>query len=148
MSRLHSHKPPRTFRQNSAINVTPLVDVTLVLLIIFMVTAPMMTVGVKVDLPQTNASQLNDSADPLIVSIKANGNLYIQEAAIEFQDLIPKLSAIIGTNKDLCVYIQADQSLPYSTVMSVMGAIAESGIAKVSLIAEMPTKKSPNKKRN
>lgn len=135
------HSRFQKFVPNSAINVTPLVDVTLVLLIIFMVTAPMMTVGVKIDLPQTSAAQLNESIEPLIVSIDRSGQIYIQETKVKQSELISKLSAIIGSNKDASVYIRGDQSLPYATVMEIMGAISESGIAKVSLIAEMPKSK-------
>jgi biopolymer transport protein TolR len=128
----------RSFRQNSAINVTPLVDVMLVLLIIFMVTAPMMTVGIKVDLPQTSAAQLNESSDPIVVSIAADGHLYIQELLVEKKQLISKLSTIIGLNKKAIVYVRGDKNLKYAEVMEVMGLISDSGIAQVSLIAEIP----------
>jgi biopolymer transport protein TolR len=110
----------------------------LVLLVIFMVTAPMITVGVNVDLPQTSAAQLNEEEDPLIVSIDASGQVYIQESKIDMEHLINKLQAIIGSNKSACVYIRGDKSLKYSVVMELMSKIAESGIAKVSLVAEKP----------
>lgn len=134
-------KRERSFRQNSAVNVTPLVDVMLVLLIIFMVTAPMMTVGVKVDLPQTSAAQLNNSGDPLVVTIDASGDLFLQETRLSRDDLGAKLAAVLAANKDACVYVRADKNLRYATVMDVMGFISECGITKVSLIGEaVPTK--------
>lgn len=136
-------KRDRSFRQNSAVNVTPLVDVMLVLLIIFMVAAPMMTVGVKVDLPQTQAAQLNEASDPLVVTIDASGALFLQETRISKEELGEKLIAILGTNQDACVYVRADKNLRYATVMEVMGFISECGIGKVSLIGEAtsaPTK--------
>lgn len=145
VGRFHPTHRRRSFRQNSAINVTPLVDVMLVLLIIFMVTAPMMTVGVKVDLPQTGAAEMNDPVEPLVVSIDARGQLYVQEALVPFSELTNKLAAIIGRNKDARVYVRADKTLPYATVMAVMGVIAESGLSKVSLLAETP-KKAANRR--
>jgi biopolymer transport protein TolR len=126
----------RSFRQNGTVNVTPLVDVMLVLLIIFMVTAPMMTVGVKVDLPQTSTAQLNSENEPLIVSIDAEGKIYVQETKIEKHELIDKLKAILGSNKNACVYVRGDKNLKYSIIMNVISHIAESGISKVSLMAD------------
>lgn len=131
-------KRSRSFRQNSAINVTPLVDVMLVLLIIFMVTAPMMTVGIKVDLPQTTSSQLNDDNDPLIVSIDSKGNVYVQDSIVDESKIIEKLSAIIKRNKNAVVYVRGDKKLTYEKVINIMSTISESGIAKVSLITELP----------
>lgn len=129
-------KREHSFRQNSAVNVTPLVDVMLVLLIIFMVTAPMMTVGVKVDLPQTQAAQLNEAAEPLIVTIDAQEELYLQETRTSRDELSRKLQAVLAANKDTCVYVRADKNLRYAVVMEVMGFISDSGISKVSLIGE------------
>jgi biopolymer transport protein TolR len=134
-----SRKTERSFRPSSAVNVTPLVDVMLVLLVIFMVTAPMVTVGVNVDLPQTSAAQLNESDDPLIVSVDATGQVYIQETPIDGSQLIEKLKAIIGSNKDARVLVRGDKNLKYSVVMELMGRIAAGGICKVSLIADLPS---------
>jgi biopolymer transport protein TolR len=120
-----------------------MVDVMLVLLVIFMVTAPMVTVGVNVDLPQTAAAQLGESADALIVSIDATGQVYVQETQVEMSQLVDKLRAIIGNNKDACVLVRGDRNLKYSAVMEVMTHIANSGIAKVSLIAEVPESRVP-----
>ena len=92
----------------SQINVTPFVDVMLVLLIVFMITAPLLTVGVSVDLPKTKAGQLNSKGDPIIVSIKENGEIYIQERVIELSQLLPRLKAISSGNKNLRIYVRGD----------------------------------------
>lgn len=124
------------------INVTPMVDVMLVLLIIFMVTAPLLTVGVPVDLPKTEAARMNDQTEPLVISIDASGNAYLQETRIEqLPLLIERLIAITGHNPDTKIYIRGDRSLSYGRIMEVMGAIAAAGFHKVSLIAERPTQK-------
>jgi biopolymer transport protein TolR len=103
-----------------------------------MVTVPMITVGVKVDLPQTPAEQLRDIAEPLIVSIDAEGRIYVQETEIEKHELIDKLKAILVSNKNTCIYVKGDKNLKYSIIMNVIGNIAESGISKVSLMADLP----------
>lgn len=123
---------------NATINVIPLVDVMLVLLIIFMVTAPMLTVGVPVDLPKTQAAQMNDSVEPLVVSVDANGSTYIQEAAVPMTALIDRLKAITNNNPEAKIYVRGDQKIAYGKIMEVMGAIAAAGFQKVSLIAELP----------
>lgn len=133
---MNHRKRGRLFRQNSAINVTPLVDVMLVLLIIFMVTAPMMTTGVNVDLPKTKTSELSSSSEPLVITMNAEEKIYIQETEIGLDNIIEKISAITGSNKDACVYIRADKNLKYEKVMMLIGLISESGVAKVSLISE------------
>jgi biopolymer transport protein TolR len=128
------------------INVTPMVDVMLVLLIIFMVTAPLLTVGVPVDLPKTEAARMNDQTEPLVVSIDAAGNAYLQETRIEqLPLLIERLIAITGHNPDTKIYIRGDRSLSYGRIMEIMGAIAAAGFTKVSLIAERPTQSPPAK---
>ncbi len=127
------------FVPNSQINVTPLVDVMLVLLVIFMVTAPMLTVGVPVNLPKTSASQLNDQTEPLIVTINAKGEIYLQETLLDEQSLIKKLRLLTHKNKEAKIYVRADESISYGRVMETMGGISKAGFQKVSLIAEMPT---------
>ena len=92
----------------SQINVTPFVDVMLVLLIVFMITAPLLTVGVSVDLPKTKAAQLSSKGDPIVVSIKQNGDLYIQERVIDSMKLLPRLKAISSGNKNLRIYVRGD----------------------------------------
>lgn len=120
------------------INVTPMVDVMLVLLIVFMVAAPMLTVGVPVDLPRTKAAQLNDQVEPIVVSVDAAGKSYLQEAELTGEALIVRLQAITGSNPDAKIYVRGDQKLAYGRIMEVMGEIASAGFHKVSLIAEMP----------
>lgn len=128
----------RTANLSSSINITPLVDVMLVLLIIFMVTAPMLTVGVPVDLPKTKAAQMNDSVEPLVVSVNANGETFVQEAAVPMGSLVDRLKAITNNNSETKIYVRGDQKIAYGKVMEVMGAIAAAGFQKVSLIAELP----------
>lgn len=131
----------RNVSLNSSINITPLVDVMLVLLIIFMVTAPMLTVGVPVDLPKTQAAQMNDSVEPLVVSVNAKGEIYIQEALVPMPALIDRLKAITSNNVEAKIYVRGDRKISYGKVMEVMGAIAAAGFQKVSLIAELPSTK-------
>lgn len=133
-----SSKRRNTSSFNSSINITPLVDVMLVLLIIFMVTAPMLTVGVPVDLPKTQAAQMNDSVEPLVVSVDASGNTFVQEAAVPISALIDRLKAITNNNPEAKIYVRGDQKIAYGKIMEVMGAIAAAGFQKVSLIAELP----------
>lgn len=129
----------RSFRPSSDINVTPLVDVMLVLLIIFMVTAPMMTVGVPVDLPKTQAAQMSDQADPLVVSIDVNGQTFFQETELPLAEIITKLKIAAEGKPDTKIYVRGDKKLPYGQIMETMGAIAAAGFSRVSLIAELPT---------
>lgn len=129
----------RAFRPETSINIAPLVDVMLVLLIVFMVTAPMLTVGVPVDLPKTNAAQMNDQEDPIVVTVNAEGILFLQEMPIPLTELSMRLQAVTKNNKDVKIYVRGDQKLAYGKVMETMGAIAQAGFKKVSLIAQMPT---------
>ena len=121
----------------SQINVTPFVDVMLVLLIVFMITAPLLTVGVSVDLPKTKASQLNSKGDPIIVSIKKNGELYIQEREIDTLQLLPRLKAISSGNKNLRIYVRGDKDVPYGLVLDTIAKIKSSGFNKVALVAKL-----------
>lgn len=127
----------------SEINVTPFVDVVLVLLIIFMVTAPLLTVGVPVSLPKVNSKSLSENIEPLIVSIQSDGNLYLQETAIEIESLVAKLIAITQEKPDTKIYIRADQAIEYGKVMAVMGAINLSGLSNIALLTEMPKQPLP-----
>ena len=120
------------------INVTPLVDVMLVLLIIFMITAPLLTVGVPVDLPKTKASALNEKDDPLTVTIDGKGVLYLQEVPLELQVLIARLVAITQANPEARIYVRGDKGISYGQVMELMGAINAAGFTKVALISELP----------
>ena len=128
----------RRYRPMSEINVTPLVDVMLVLLVVFMITAPLLTVGVPVDLPETEAAQLTDRDEPLVVSVDAEGKVYIQETEVGLDGLAPKLRAIMGARQDTFVYVRGDRAIDYGRVMEVMGALAAAGFDKVSLMAEVP----------
>ena len=121
----------------SQINVTPFVDVMLVLLIVFMITAPLLTVGVSVDLPKTKAAQLNSKGDPVVVSIKQNGDLYIQERLIDTLKLLPLLNAISSGNKNLRIYVRGDKNVPYGIVLDTIAKIKSSGFKKVALVAKL-----------
>ena len=121
----------------SQINVTPFVDVMLVLLIVFMITAPLLTVGVSVDLPKTKAAQLNSKGDPIVVSIKQNGDLYIQERSIDALSLLPRLKAISEGNKNLRIYVRGDKNVPYGIVLDTIAKIKTSGFKKVALVAKL-----------
>jgi biopolymer transport protein TolR len=138
------------YRPLSEINVTPLVDVMLVLLIVFMVTAPLMTSGVSVDLPKTSAQPINNDAEPLTVSIKADGSIYLQDQQVELTDLVGKLQAIAQNNPERRIFVRGDKDLAYGRIMEVMGTITQGGFTKVALLAEQtaaPPPASGNEKR-
>ena len=120
----------------SEINVTPFVDVMLVLLIIFMVTAPLLTVGVQVDLPETSADTLPDESEPLTLTINAKGEVFIQETKIEFDNLIKKILAVSNNRTDTRIYVRGDKTINYGRVLEVMGKLSGSGFTKVALISE------------
>ena len=133
----------RRHRRNpvmSEINVTPMVDVMLVLLIIFMVSAPLLTVGVPIDLPQTRASSL-DQADkePLAVSVDNDGKVFLQNSEIELDALVPKLQAIAQARggADERIYVRGDKTVNYGTVMKVMGRLSAAGFRRVALVTEV-----------
>ena len=128
----------RSKKPMSNINVTPLVDVMLVLLIVFMITAPMLTVGVQVDLPQTKANQLNSDADPLIITMNKNREIFIQDAVVSPEDLIPRLKAISKVNSKTRIFVRGDNLLPYGEVIEIMGKIQSAGYEKVALVAKLP----------
>ena len=128
----------RSKKPISNINVTPLVDVMLVLLIVFMITAPMLTVGVQVDLPQTKANQLNSDADPLIITMNKNREIFIQDAVVSAGDLIPRLKAISKVNSKTRIFVRGDNLLPYGEVIEIMGKIQSAGYEKVALVAKLP----------
>ncbi|HLN11151.1 MAG TPA: protein TolR [Xanthobacteraceae bacterium] len=123
----------------SEINVTPMVDVMLVLLIIFMVSAPLLTVGVPIDLPQTQAKSLDQDREPLTVSVKLNGDVFLQDAEIKVDDLVPKLQAITQARggADERIYIRGDRKVDYGTVMRVMGRLSAAGFRRVALVTEV-----------
>ncbi|MCC6932007.1 MAG: protein TolR [Deltaproteobacteria bacterium] len=121
----------------SQINVTPLVDVMLVLLIIFMVSAPMLSQGVELDLPKETISQVNGEGEQLVVSITKGGDVYLgSNNKVALEQIGPKIKAVVDQRKDKRVFIKADRSVSYGTVMAVMGRIRRAGIYKVGLITE------------
>lgn len=128
----------RRHRPMGEINVTPFVDVMLVLLIVFMVTAPLLTVGVEVDLPKTRAGQINADAAPLVVSIKPDGSLYLQETEVPSYQLIARLKAISEANPDVRIFVRGDAAVVYGEVLGVMGRIQSAGFERVALVAQLP----------
>ncbi len=118
----------------SEINVTPMVDVMLVLLIIFMVTAPLLTVGVQVDLPKTKATIIRGQDEPLAITVDKEGQIYLQETEIDIEGLLPRLDAITGNNPDVRIFVRGDASVNYGRVMEVMGTINAAGYSKVALV--------------
>jgi biopolymer transport protein TolR len=124
----------------SEINVTPFVDVMLVLLIVFMVSAPLLTVGVPLDLPQSQAKALEQNNEPLTISVNNQGQIFLQNDEIRLDDLLPKLKAIIdaraGTSNDL-IYIRGDRTVAYGMMMRVMGRISGAGYHRIALVTEV-----------
>jgi len=123
----------------SEINVTPFVDVMLVLLIIFIVSAPLLTVGVPIDLPQTKAKSLDQDREPLTVSVKNNGQVFLQDSEIKVDELVPKLQAITQARggPDERIYVRGDRKVDYGTVMRVMGRLSAAGFRRVALVTEV-----------
>jgi len=120
----------------SEINVTPFVDVMLVLLIIFMVTAPLLTVGVPVDLPESSADSLPEDQEPLTLSINAKGEIFIQEHQVEYDKMIPKILAIAKNRTDTRIFVRGDKTINYGRALEIMGTLSGSGFTKVALISE------------
>jgi biopolymer transport protein TolR len=118
------------------INVTPLVDVILVLLIIFMVSAPLLTAGVPVELPKTEAGSLNEQTEPLTITIRSDGSIFIQESETPFAELAPKMRALSKAGYDKPVYVRADGKAPYEIVARVMASLSTSGFSQIGLITD------------
>lgn len=123
----------------SEINVTPMVDVMLVLLVVFMVSAPLMTVGVPVDLPKTEASQMVGQDEPLVVSVNAKGEVFLQETKITLEQLVPRLVAITQNKKDTRIFVRGDKAIAYGQVMEVMGTVNLAGFTRVALLTQLPS---------
>jgi biopolymer transport protein TolR len=132
--RRHRRKPVM-----AEINVTPMVDVMLVLLIIFMVAAPLLTVGVPLDLPQTQAKSLDNDKEPLTVSVNTKGEVFLQNAEIKIDELVPKLQAVTQARggNDERIYVRGDKKVDYGTVMRVMGRLSAAGFRRVALVTEV-----------
>jgi len=122
----------------SQINVTPLVDVMLVLLIIFMVTAPILQQGVSIDLPKVAAGPLTGEEEQLVVNVAKGGQVYLNDTAMTPERLKEKLRAIVAARPDRQLYVRADQAVPYGQVMQVMGAVRDAGLVRVGLVTEPP----------
>jgi len=122
----------------SEINVTPFVDVMLVLLIVFMITAPLLTVGIPVDLPKVKASALTDQKDPLEITVKIGGEIYLGESRVEVENLIPRLNAITELNKEARIYVRGDRVVAYGRIMEIMSLVNSAGYIKVALVTQNP----------
>ena len=145
---LQSPRPRgRRNRPMSEINVTPMVDVMLVLLVIFMVTAPLLTVGVPVDLPKTQAANLQGTDEPLAVSLDAQGRIFLMETEVQTDELVPRLQAIAKGASDRRIFVRGDQGIQYGRVMEVMGLIANAGFTKVALVTQEPQAGRPAQQR-
>ncbi|MDQ6988800.1 MAG: protein TolR [Mariprofundaceae bacterium] len=120
----------------SEINITPMVDVMLVLLIIFMVAAPMLTQGVNVDLPDADAPQIRQQSEPLVISIRENGDLFMQKKQLKIEQLAPRIQAMRQAKPKLLVFIRGDAKTPYEHIASVMSLLESAGIQQVSLVTE------------
>ena len=120
----------------SEINVTPLVDVMLVLLIVFMISAPLLTVGVPVELPKTEAGAMQDQTEPLTVSIRADGSIVVGQAPVAFSVLAPRLREMVGPDKTKPIYVRADGKASYAVVAQVMAALSTSGFTTLNLITD------------
>jgi len=118
------------------INVTPMVDVMLVLLVIFMVTAPLLTVGVPVNLPKTSAAQLTEPKKPLVISLDKTGRTFIGEEPVEPAGLKARLAALAGEDAARIVYVRGDRTIPYAEIMDLLGLVNTAGFTRVSLLAE------------
>ncbi len=125
------------------INMTPMVDVMLVLLIVFMVAAPLLTSGIAVDLPQAASSPMAGQDEPLSVTIDAGGKIYLQDSQIALDQLAPRLQAITGRKPDARIFVRGDKGIDYGTVMRVVGTINQAGFSKVALLTEVPAAGRP-----
>jgi biopolymer transport protein TolR len=124
-------------RMMSEINVTPFVDVMLVLLIVFMVAAPLLTVGVPIDLPESQAKSIEQNKDPLTVSVNDKGQVFLQNTEIAVDDIVAKLKAIAKNGTEERIYVRGDRKVDYGTVMRVMGRLSAAGYRRVALVTEV-----------
>ena len=128
----------RRYRPMAEINVTPMVDVMLVLLVIFMITAPLLTVGIPVNLPQTKAEPLSNPVEPLVVTVNDKGQIYLQETTIDDDALVARLQAITENKPDTKIFVRGDKKIDYGRVMEVMGMIKSAGFTQVALVVDLP----------
>jgi biopolymer transport protein ExbD len=125
-----------SYRPMAEINITPMVDVMLVLLIIFMVAAPLMVAGVPLELPNTSAARVSQSKKAMVVSLAGDGGLYIREEQVSSDSLVPRLRELRASEGDTVVYVRADKKSNYGDVMDVLGRVGESGYGRVSLLSQ------------
>jgi biopolymer transport protein TolR len=135
------------YRPMAEINVTPLVDVMLVLLVVFMVAAPLLTVGVPVRLPQTQAPPINEPKQPLVITVNAQGQIFVQNSEVSTAALVPRLKEITQANPDAPLYVRGDKEISYGRVLEVMSLVSAAGFHKVSLVAQAPTASAPRSAR-
>lgn len=131
-------RQPGRYATMSDINVTPFVDVMLVLLVVFMITAPLLTVGVPIDLPKASASNLQGNEEPLTVSIDAKGEIFLQETLVGSEELVARLMAIAENRTSRRIFVRGDRSVDYGAVMAVMSRLNAAGFNKVALVTEAP----------
>lgn len=144
---VQTRDPARRGRRRvmAEINVTPFVDVMLVLLIVFMVTAPLLTVGVPVDLPKTKAQPLGQDREPLSVTIKSDGKIYLQNTPVPEDDLVPRLTAIAANGYDQRIFVRGDKAVDYGRVMEVMGLMSSAGFTHIGLVTDVARPKPEQK---
>lgn len=124
------------YRPMAEINVTPFVDVMLVLLVIFMVAAPLMMVGVPLDLPKTSAAQIAPKEEPVVVSLDPDGNVFMRKAPVSKEEFVERLAQLHAERPDATIYVRGDKGVDYGRVMDVLGDVGRAGFAKISLVAE------------
>jgi TolR protein len=124
------------YKPMAEINITPMVDVMLVLLIIFMVAAPLMVAGVPVELPKTSAARVGQSKKPMVVTLTADGRLQIRNEFVDRDQLVPRLRQIHAAEGDTVIYVRGDKKVPYGDVMQILGLVGQSGYARVSLLSQ------------
>jgi biopolymer transport protein TolR len=129
----------RKYRPMAEINVTPLVDVMLVLLIVFMVTAPLITSGVTVNLPQANAKPVNSDSTPITITVKSDGGIYLQNTEVQSANLVATLQQISQNNQDRRIFVRGDKTVSYGDMLQVMATITQGGFTKVALLAQQPS---------
>jgi biopolymer transport protein TolR len=135
-------------RAISDINMTPMVDVMLVLLIVFMIAAPLLTVGVPVDLPKAQSKPLQGDQEPLTITVNSEGKIFLQETPVELEQLVPRLLAIGENGYDQRVYVRGDRNVNYGTVMQVMAQMSDAGFTRIGLVNESPGNIQPSKPKS
>lgn len=132
----HGEGDVAAYRPMAEINVTPFVDVMLVLLVIFMVAAPLMIVGVPLDLPKTAAAQITPKDGPIVVSVSRDGQVFIQENSVSEDELPARLGQVYASRPEAMIYVRGDKGIDYGRVMDVLGQVGRAGFSKISLVAE------------